>query len=105
MPTVNIFYQDTEQEPKLAALTSQLKEYIAQELTCDDIKLTPKEVSVRLVHVHGDGMLGSIEIEITAHAFAERVKQQDQICLNIVNYVKKQGSSLGEVKVWLILSQ
>ena len=105
MPTINAFYKNEEQQSKLASLIPQLKECVAQELTCGDINLTTKEVSVRLVYVQGDGMLGSVEIEITAHAFEERVKRQDEICLTIANYVKKQEPSLGEVKVWLILSQ
>lgn len=105
MPTVNVFYKHGEQQSKLVPLTPQLKEQVANELTCNDIKITPAEVSVRLIHADGDGMLGSIEIEITAHAFEERVKRQDEICLRIANYVKKQEPSLGEVKVWLILSE
>jgi len=105
MPTVNVFYRNAEQQSQLVALTPKLKEYISKELTCGDITLTSREVSVRLVHVYGEGMLGSVEIEVTAHSFAERVDRQDAICLAIANYMKKQASSLGEVNVWLILSQ
>ena len=53
----------------------------------------------------GGEMIGSVEIEITAHSFKERVGQQDEICLKVADYIKKEEPSLGEVKVWLILAE
>jgi len=105
MPTVNIFYKDSEKEPPLQALVGGLKDYIAQELTCGDIKLKPNEVSIRLIEVTGGEMIGAVEVEITAHSFAERVKKQDEICLKIMEYIQKENPSLREVKVWLQLSE
>ena len=49
MPTVNIFYKDPEKEGLLSGLTSKLKDYIAGELTCGEIKLKPDEVSIRFL--------------------------------------------------------
>ena len=60
---------------------------------------------MRLIRVVGNGMIGSIEAEITAHAFPERVRNQDAICLAVADYIKKELSALGEVKVWLVLCE
>lgn len=105
MPTVNIYHKNREQELKLTPLLKDLKSFVAEELTCDDIKLTPEEVSVRLIEVRGDGMIGDVEVEITAHHFKERVEQQDEICLHVANYLTEKDPSLGEVKVWLVLAE
>jgi hypothetical protein len=86
-------------------LIKELKNFIAKELTCKDIKLKSEEVSIRLVVIKGDGMIGNVEIDIKAHAFKERVKRQDEICLNIMRYIQKKIPSIGTVKVWLALSE
>ncbi|MFA6096064.1 MAG: hypothetical protein WC788_00370 [Candidatus Paceibacterota bacterium] len=111
MPTVNIFYKDLGQQKDVGrqlmsnSLKDDLKKFIAQELTCNDIKLKPEEVSIRLVNVSGEGMIGDVEIEITAHSFKDRVERQDQICLNIAKYLQKKDALFGEVRVWLILAE
>ena len=105
MPTVNIFYTEAAQEKKLDALIAKLKTYIAAALSCGEKKLSSDEISIRLIRVGGRGMLGSVEVEITAHAFAERVKQQDAICLDVADYIKKENPLLGDVKVWLLLCE
>lgn len=105
MPTVNVFYRVSSKIEALERLIFELKEYLADKLTCADIKLTPKEISIRLIQVSGGDMIGDVELEITAHAFPERVKRQDEICLEVANYLKEKLPSLGEVKVWLKLSE
>lgn len=105
MPTVNIFYKDSKKEPILRSLASGLRDYIANELTCGDIQLKPSEVSVRFIKVVGGEMIGAVEVEIAAHSFTERINKQDEICRNTVNYIQKEKPSLGEVKVWLQLSE
>ena len=105
MPTANIFYTKEEQKKDLGELALKLKPYLAEKLTCGDIKLTEGDISVRLVETKGAGMIGVVEVEITAFAFGERVKKQDQICLDAQKYIKAEYPQLGEVKVWLILTQ
>lgn len=104
MPTVNIFYENSRKEPLLKNLSGRLKAFIAQELTCNNIKLGPREVSIRLLRVNGD-MIATVEVEITAYSFKERVKRQDEICLRIADYIKQEEPRLGEVKVWLLLTE
>lgn len=104
MPTVNFFYQDEEHRQKLDARSSDIKSYIASELTCGDIKLDPSEVSVRLVRSEGQGMIGKLEVEITAHAFGERIDKQDEICLRVRDYLMTQLQNV-DVRVWLLLPQ
>jgi len=99
MPTVNIFYKDLKEELTLQSLVGGLRDYVAKELTCGDIKLKPSEVSVRLIKIAGGEMIGAVEVEITAYSFAERIKKQDEICLKIMDYIQKEKPSLGEVKI------
>ena len=105
MPTVNIYHENQEQRTKLKSLVSELKVFIAKELTCGDIALTPEEVSVRFIETIGDFMIGGVELDIHAHAFKERVEKQDEICLSIMDYIQQKEPSVGAVKVWLILSE
>jgi len=99
MPTVNIFYKDLKEELTLQSLVGGLRDYVAKELTCGDIKLKPSELSVRLIKIAGGEMIGAVEVEITAYSFAERIKKQDEICLKIMDYIQKEKPSLGEVKI------
>lgn len=105
MPTVNVFYRESNKIEGLEKIISELKVYLADMLTCGDIKLTPKEISIRLIQVNGGEMIGDVELEITAHAFPERVKKQDEICLEVASYLKEKLPSLGGIKVWLKLSE
>ncbi len=104
MPTINAFYRDEETAEQLEKLTSELNQYAAEQLTCGDIILKPEEVSVRLIHSSGKGMLAQLELEVTAAAFKERVEKQDEICLNVQKFIIDK-TDLRDVKVWLILSE
>lgn len=105
MPTVNIYFLEQTKTEDLQSFIPNLKAYLAEKLTCGDIKLTTDEISIRFVRVSGGEMIADVEIEITAHAFPERVKEQDGICLEVMNYIKENVPSIGGVKVWLILAE
>ena len=104
MPTINVFYTDNQHRKQLSEAMQPLKEFVAKELTCGDIQLQPHEVSIRLLKTEGNGMLAGIELEVTAHAFADRVKRQDEICLNIREFLKSKTDAQ-EIRVWLILAE
>jgi hypothetical protein len=104
MPTVNVFYADATLKVQLAATSEDIKTYIANKLSGEDIVLAANEVSVRLIESSGDGMLADIELEITAHAFKPRIDRQDQICLEVREYLKNK-LTVDEVRVWLLLPQ
>lgn len=104
MPTINIFYTDNNHGPQLDGATLGLKEHVAEQLTCSDIKLGPDEVTVRLLKARGNGMIASVELDITAAPYPERVERQDEICLNVQKYLKSK-LQLHDVKVWLILAE
>lgn len=104
MPTVNVFFNNKVLESQLEVIALPLKEYVAKQLTCGDIKLKPNEVSLRFIATRGNGMLAPVEIEITAAAFKERVEKQDEICLNVQKFVLNK-TNLADAKVWLILSE
>ena len=103
MPTANFYLKDRNQE--LERLTPDLKKFLAEKLTCSDIKLTAKEISVRFIKIADGQMIGEVELEISAHAFPERIKKQDKICLEVMNYLKRKIPTLGDVRVWLKLSE
>lgn len=104
MPTVNFFYGDDAHRQQLSELSGNIKSYVASELTCGDIRLDPSEVSVRLVRSEGEGMIAKLEVEITAHAFKERVERQDEICLRIREYLMDKIPDT-DIRVWLLLPQ
>src|ERR1700752_3398345 len=103
MPTVNIFQNSKEFEHKLKNSTPMLKELVSKELSGKSIQLDVNEISVRLIDARGEGMLAKVELEIHAAAFDERLKRQDEICLNIQNYLMDSLNT--DVKVWLVLSE
>jgi len=103
MPTVNVFYNQN--KPDFDLLTSNIKTHLVGKLSNKDIVLTAEEISVRFLQVEGKGMIGSVEIEITAHEFEKRVKEQDEICRSLRDNLMKNFPQLGDIRVWLILSQ
>ncbi len=104
MPTANVYYTKLDQKNAVERITSDLKTFIAKELTCGDISLDPKEVSVRPIKVEGSGMIGDIEVEVKAHAFQERVENQDGFCLDLERFLERR-TGIRNVKTWLILSE
>src|SRR3972149_7816270 len=105
MPTANFYFLEKTKTSDLQILVPELNANLAEKLSCGDIKLSTDEISIRFIPVKGGKMIGDIELEITAHAFPERVKKQDEICLEVASYLKEKLPFLGEVKVWLKLSE
>ena len=104
MPMINVFYADELYPQQLGSITAALKDFAAKSLTCHDIALRPDEISVRLLQATGDGMLAEIEVEVTAHAFRERIERQDEICLEIREFLKSKLTA-PDVRVWLLLPE
>jgi hypothetical protein len=86
-------------------LQPQLKQLLAEQLTCANITLKPDEISIRLIPVAAAGMIASVEIEIHAHSFPERIQKQDQICQNIRQFMVSKLPRIDDVRVWLALSE
>lgn len=105
MPTVNLFYRNRAHESQITAAMLPLKSYIAEQLTCGDITLSPEEVSIRALHSLGEGMIADIEMDITAASFQERVVRQDEICLDVQAHAKEQMPAADDIKVWLNLHE
>ena len=104
MPTMNIFYQNQAHAAILGQHLSDIKELIATELTCGDIALSPNEVSIRFLQTSGSGMIAQLEVEITAHAFDERVAKQDEICLRVRSFLMELLPET-DIRAWLLLPQ
>lgn len=105
MPTVNIYFTKKSNVQALQALNPLLKKYIAERLSGESRTLTPSEISIRYIQTQGDGMIAAIELEITAFAYPERIKNQDRICLEIAHFIKKQIPAVKDVEVWLKLCE
>lgn len=103
MPTINIYQSSKEFESKLKMAIPELKELVSKELSGISIHLEVNEISIRIIEILGDGMLSKVEVEINAAAFDDRVKKQDEICLNVQKYLVDVLNT--DVKVWLILSE
>ena len=89
---------------RLQKRTADLRQHVAEKLTCGDIILSPSEVSIRFLDVACGEMIANVEMEIAAHAFPERTKKQDEICLDIMKYVQEK-TGIQDIKVWLKLSE
>jgi hypothetical protein len=104
MLTVNVFSANDTKLSQVDNLHNELKAFLAQELSGQNIQLTPAEISIRLIKDSGHGMLAALEIEVTAHAFDERVTKQDEICIHIKQFLEQRITAT-EIRVWLALSQ
>jgi len=104
MPTVNV-YANARNIATLGAFSPGLKGCVAEQLTCGEFGLTADAVSIRTISVEGGAMIAAVEIEMIAHAFPERVERQDEICRNVMGFVKTAAPSLTDVRAWLVLCE
>lgn len=104
MPTVNV-YANARHIETLSEFSPELKICVAEQLSCGEYELTADAVSIRMITVERNAMIATVEIEMTAHAFPERVVRQDEICLNVTRFVKNASPSLADVRAWLILCE
>lgn len=102
MPTVNV-YANTRDIATLDELSPGLRQCVAEQLTCREFELTGSAVSIRAIGVDRGAMIAAVEIEMIAHAFPERVERQDEICRNVMSFVKTAAPSLTDVRAWLVL--
>lgn len=105
MPIVNVYYSEDKHQEMLGSHLDELKRLVAKQLTCSDIQLKTDEITVRLLRTSPEGMLATVELEIFAHAFSERVEKQDDICLAIRAHIMNNVPEFEDVRVWLILSE
>jgi len=103
MPTANIYSSELDVRDSVIRIAPLLREFLARELTCGELVLQPDEISVRVIPGCGAAMIAPIEMEITAHAFKERVSRSDQTCLAVREFVRKLLPSVIDVRVWLLL--
>lgn len=116
MPTANVYYSDWCATARLPHIAPKFKDYIAHKLTCGDIKLRQNEVTVRFIKVNPiptvevkgigfvDDMLGDLEVDITAHAFPDRIRDKDKICADVKKWLRKEAK-VKNPRVWLRLCE
>jgi hypothetical protein len=104
MPSVNI-YTSGERVQSLENILSDLREFTAEKLSCKDRKLSPNEISLRVIVPETGLTVADTELEIKAYSYPERIKKQDKICLSIRKYMQKYCPQAGSVCVWLQLSE
>jgi hypothetical protein len=105
MPAVNLFFNDDKYVERLEKITPSLKQFVADQLTCKDINLGPGEITVRLLHSAGSGMLAKVELDIYAAPYQERVEKQDEICRDVRQFILDHVDALEDAKAWLILTE
>jgi hypothetical protein len=103
MPTANIYTSGATSRGHLAARASELRAFIAKQLSCGERQLQPDEISIRIHENCGSAMIAPLEIEVTAHAYAERSTLSDEICLKIREFVMQLVPQLTDARVWLLL--
>jgi len=105
MPTVNIYSKNKQNLNKLLGLSADLKVLIADLLTCDNIKLSTNEISIRFLKIEGNQTIAPVELEINAAAFKNRVLKQDKICKIVRSFIMDKCPFIEDVRVWLVLSE
>lgn len=105
MPIVNIYYTDDKHKDMVLSHIDELKNLVAEQLTCGDKKLDANEITIRLISTPIEGMIAEMEIEIFAHAFKDRVERQDEICRSITSRILHSLPELKDVRIWLALSE
>ncbi len=101
MPTINVYAKDRLKEKEIVL---KLRPFAAERLSCGEIRLTEKEISIRFIKVSGQ-MIGEVELEVSVHAFKERVEREDEIANELRDFLMKEFPELGDVRVWLKLSE
>ena len=101
MPTINIYPNKDLPEQEII---NKLRPFAAEHLSCGDIILKPEEVSIRFIKSTGQ-MIGNVELEISVHAFKERINRQDEIANEFREFLMKEFPEIGDVRVWLKLSE
>ena len=104
MPSVNIF-AGKERISSIERILPDLRAFIARALSCGDRSLKSDEISIRVIAPNLSLHIAETEIEIKAHHYAPRVKEQDHICISIKDYLQKICPEAGSVFVWLQLSE
>jgi hypothetical protein len=105
MPTVNVFQNEGLIGLRWPDHAIELCKFIADQLSCDQKQLNYKEISLRLITTHNLAMITPVEVEIKAHAYADRITRADQICSNIRSFLKDRIVVNEDVCVWLALSE
>ena len=105
MPSVNVYTEDDAVIQQLKELLVPLQAFVAKRLSCGELELQPREVSVRVIKPVASLMIYPLEIEMSAYAFAERVEQEDIICREVVAFLKESEPRLPDMHVWLTLSE
>ena len=105
MPTANFYIQDENVGHAIGDKAREIRAFLAARLSCGDRKLTPEEISLRVIQpVHGS-MIAPLEVEILAFAYATRVKEQDIICRDVVSFLQQCDCKLPTAHVWLALCE
>lgn len=102
MPTINIYGKVDTCIGK--NLVSDFKQTVADLLSCDERKLVPQEISLRLLPAETNHMLADIECDIFAAQYPQRVLKQDEICNQVRDFLIA-NIAVQDAKVWLMLSE
>jgi len=103
VPIINVVVATEEQRAHLLTHCTELKHFLARELSCDKIELASADFTLWIFVMPREGRLADVELLITAHAFPERVERQDSACFNIEGFMK---ANLGlDAKAWLALCE
>lgn len=94
MPTVNIYVSPEMQDTFKLNFDSanMLRRFFAKILSCPERKLKADEISIRSIEISpvmNAGLLTPLEVDVTAHNYPSRVKNQDKICEKINLYFRK----------------
>ena len=101
MPTITIYTTEVRWAEKIEPLLPELAERTAALLSTPEMALDGTHISIRVVVAHCGLMMSPVELEVTAHAFGQRLERQDEICGDLRQWLLR-----AEIpnRVWLRLS-
>lgn len=104
MPLITIHTSSEQQNDLISPVLNELRDFAAKKLSCGSRELNINEISVRVITSNLNMTIADIEIVIIAHAYHERIKNQDKICLSLKKFIEERCAPY-TVFVWLQLSE
>lgn len=106
MPAANFYVSEDKTIEQLNKHGEKIRTYLSERLSCGGRALRAAEVSLRFIKTASLGLqIAPLEVEILAHAYPERVREQDLICREIAAFLQNLDPGLPASHVWLALCE
>ncbi|MEC8339885.1 MAG: hypothetical protein VXZ40_04615 [Nanoarchaeota archaeon] len=105
MPLITINVNSDEQGIFLSKIIEELRIFAAKKLSCNGRILNKNEISIRVSKSIISKSIADIELTIMAYSYAERIDNQDKICLQFKEFLEEKSKEKFTFFIWLQLSE